>query len=50
MNSLVIFFLVINSFSTFTFLKVEKKRDINEKAIKKELIKEMVSTKDWQVF
>jgi len=50
MSSLVIFFLVINSFSAFTFLKLEKKKKINEKEIKKELIKEIVSPEDWRVF
>uniref|UniRef100_A0A7V4E2Q3 Uncharacterized protein n=1 Tax=candidate division WOR-3 bacterium TaxID=2052148 RepID=A0A7V4E2Q3_UNCW3 len=50
MSSLIIFFLVINSFSAFTFLKVEKKKKINEKEIKKELIKEIVSLEDWRIF
>ncbi|MEO0088341.1 MAG: VCBS repeat-containing protein [candidate division WOR-3 bacterium] len=51
MNNLFLFLsFVINLSPFFAFLKWEKKKRINEQEIKKKLITQLVSQKDWKIF
>lgn len=49
MNSLFLLF-ILNLSSYFIFLKGEKGRKIDERKIKKNLVKQYISQKDWKIF
>ncbi|MCX7836437.1 MAG: hypothetical protein N2323_00565 [candidate division WOR-3 bacterium] len=51
MNSyILIFFFTVNLSTVFNFLKIEKKKKINEREIKKILAQEIISKEDWKLF